>query len=154
MNSLVIGIKDLANRTALNKGFEVIGVELKTHLQPMTIQLQVQPKGGGDVSLDDCSLLSSPISEAFDQAKLLIDPYILEISSPGLSELLKTERDFETFKGFPIEVNFLDKSNIKLQKKGLLHERTKDELKLNCKGRIIIIPLIKVLKVRLTTQTE
>ena len=151
MNSLVIDIKKLANRTALDKGFEVIAVELHTHLNPMTIQLQIRPKGGGDVSIDDCALLNEPISDAFDKSDLVCNPYVLEISSPGINELLETDRDFETFKGFPIEVCFLNESKKEVTQNGLLYEKSKGELKLNCKGRIIIIPFMKVVKVRLTT---
>tara|TARA_Y100001968_G_scaffold233490_1_gene216450 strand:- start:692 stop:1159 length:468 start_codon:yes stop_codon:yes gene_type:complete len=153
-NSQIIDIQELAKRTASEKGFELIALELHTHLNPMTIQLQVRPKGGGDVSIDDCALLNDPISDAFDQSKLLINPYVLEISSPGINEYLETDRDFDTFKGFPVEVSLIDENQKELQRNGLLYEKVKDYLKLNCKGRIIIIPLIKVLKVRLTTQTE
>ena len=154
MNSLVFDIKELAKRTASEKGFDVIAVELHTQIKPMTIQLQIRPKGGGDVSVDDCALLSAPISNAFDQSELLINPYVLEISSPGINELLKTNRDFETFKGFPVEVTFIDKNQQEAQQSGLLYEKSINQLKLNCKGRIIIIPVLKVLKVRLTTSKE
>ena len=154
LNSLIIDIKELAKKTASEKGFEVIAVELHTHINPMTIQLQVRQKGGGDVSIDDCALLNTPISDAFDQSQLLINPYILEISSPGISEFLEADRDFETFKGFPVEVYFFDKDQKEIHQTGLLYEKSKNELKLNSKGRIIIIPLLKVLKVRLTTSKE
>ncbi|WP_320663793.1 ribosome assembly cofactor RimP [Prochlorococcus sp. MIT 1223] len=154
MNSLVIDLKDLVNRTALDKGFEVIAVELHTHQNPMTIQVQIRPQGGGDVSLDDCALLNTPISDALDQSKLLQNPYILEISSPGLPDLLTTDRDFETFKGFPIEVSFIDDQESEVKKNGLLHEKSKDELKINSKGRVTIIPITSVIKVQLTTSKE
>tara|TARA_Y100001968_G_C19185896_1_gene632731 strand:+ start:185 stop:736 length:552 start_codon:yes stop_codon:yes gene_type:complete len=154
LNSLVLDIKELANRKASEKGFEVIAVELHTHQNPMNIQLQIRPKGGGDVSIDDCALLSAPISEAFDQSELIINPYVLEISSPGITEFLQTDRDFETFKGFPVEVNFVGENQENHKTKGLLYEKSNAQLKLNCKGRIIIIPLVKVLKVRLTTSKE
>ena len=154
MNSLVIDLKDLVNRTALDKGFEVIAVELHTHQNPMTIQLQIRPQGGGDVSLDDCALLNTPISDALDQSKLLQNPYILEISSPGLPDLLTTDRDFETFKGFPIEVSFIDDQESEVKKNGLLHEKSKDELQINSKGRVTIIPITSVIKVQLTTSKE
>ncbi len=149
MNSLVIDIKNIANRTASDKGFEIVDIELNTHLKPMTIQLQIRPKGGGDVSLNDCELLSTPISDAFDNSQLLNQPYVLEISSPGISELLQSDRDFKTFKGFPVEVIFEDEKKSKIQKIGLLHERSNENLKINLKGRITNIPLKSIMKVRL-----
>ena len=151
MKSLVIDIKDLLNRAALDKGYEVIATELDTHLNPMTIQLKIRPIDGGDVSIEDCALLNTPIRDALDKSELLPKPYLLEISSPGISESLQTERDFDTFKGFPVQVKYLDKSNSEIHKKGLLQEKSENDLKLNCKGRITIIPLTNVREVRLTT---
>jgi len=150
-DSLSIDIEKLANRAASDKGYDVVKIELLTHLSPITIQLQIQPKGGGDVSIDDCASLNPPISNAFDQSQLLNMPYVLEISSPGISELLTSDRDFQTFKGFPIEVTYLDQKQSEHKKIGLLVEKSKDFLKLNLKGQISNIPINNVLKVRLTT---
>ena len=150
LNSLVIDLKKLANSTISNKGFEVIAVELQTHLNPMSINLKIRAEDGEDVSIDDCALLSSPIGEAFEKSELLFKPYILEISSPGISEVLENDRDFETFKGFPVKVDYFNETSTELHKKGLLHEKSNNELKINCKGRMTIIPLKSVLKVQLT----
>tara|TARA_Y100001968_G_scaffold201510_1_gene185029 strand:- start:2854 stop:3216 length:363 start_codon:yes stop_codon:yes gene_type:complete len=117
----------------------------------MNVQLQIRRKGGGDVSVDDCATLSTPISEAFDNSQLLKNPYILEISSPGINDLLTSPRDFETFQGFPVEVIFKDENQNKQTKIGLLHEKSEDHLKLNLKGRISIFPMRNVMKVRLTS---
>ena len=151
MNSLVIDIKNLANKTVLDKGFEVIGVELLTNLNPMNVQLQIRRKGGGDVSLDDCALLSASIGDALENSRLFENPYVLEISSPGLNEILINERDFKTFKGFPVEVIIQNKNKSEIRKIGLLHERSKDHLKLNNKGQVSVISLEDVIEVRLTS---
>ena len=149
MSSLVTDIKKIANRTASDKGFEIVDIELNTQLNPMKIKLQIRPQDGGDVSINDCALLSNPIGDAFENSKLLNQPYVLEISSPGISEFLEKDRDFETFKGFPVEVIFQDKNEYKHHQIGLLHEKSKESLKLNHKGRISIIPLKNIMKVRL-----
>ena len=154
MNSLNIELKEIASKTALDEGFEVIAIDLHTHLNPMTIKLDIRPKGGGYVSLDDCARLSPFIGSAFDNSNLIKNGYLLEISSPGLSEFLETDKDFDTFKGFPVEVQFTSKNKCENKQKGLLHERTKEELKLNCKGRIIIMPTTSVINVRLVNSEE
>ena len=149
MNSLTTDIKTIVKRTASDQGFEVVDIELNTQLNPMTIKLQIRPKNGGDVSVDDCALLSNPIGDAFENSKLLTQPYVLEVSSPGISEYLEKDRDFETFRGFPVEVIFLDEKKSKQHQIGLLHEKSKETLKLNLKGKISIIPLKSIMKVRL-----
>ena len=116
----------------------------------MTIQLQIRTRDGTDVSLNDCVLLNGPISDALENTQLLNQPYVLEISSPGISEVLEKDRDFETFKGFPVEVILNDgKQCTKLKKIGLLHEKSKEHLKLNLKGKISIIPIKSIIQVKL-----
>ena len=119
----------------------------------MTMQVQIRQAGGGDVSLDDCAKLSVPMGEAIDTSQILDEAYVLEISSPGIDSLLITDRDYETFKGFPVEVTFKDDQNLKLHKAGLLHHRSEDHLHLNIKGKIIRIPRNNVIEVCLTSPT-
>ncbi len=76
---------------------------------------------------------------------------MLEISSQGVSDELTSERDFKTFKGFPVNVE-LNQKNSKIKSlNGLLFEKTKDYLSINIKGKIKKIPFIEVLKVSLST---
>ncbi len=119
----------------------------------MTIQVHIQKQTGEDVSLEDCVQLTEPMNQAIELSKLLENPYMLEISSPGLSDLLETDREFKTFKGFPITVRFKNKENSELSKSGLLHERSKEYLLINIKGRMSKIPREDVITVQLTSTT-
>ena len=76
---------------------------------------------------------------------------MLEISSQGVSDELTSERDFKTFKGFPVNVE-LNQANSKIKiLKGLLYEKSKDYLAINIKGKIKKIPFNEVIKVSLST---
>ncbi len=143
----------LASDTAAERGYEVCAVQLLTHHKPITMQVQIRQIGGGDVSLDDCAVFSSPMGEAIEVSQIIQEEYVLEISSPGISDELKNERDFNTFKGFPVEVTIEKKNKSKLQSTGLLHERSNDHLLLNIKGRMKRIPLEEIRQVRLVSPT-
>ena len=117
----------------------------------MTMQVQIRHSDGGDVSLDDCARFSEPMGEAIEASELLDQGYVLEISSPGIGEQLKTDKDFKTFKGFPIEITIQNDSGSNLSRTGLLHERSKTHVHLNIKGQIKQIPREEVISVRLTT---
>ena len=147
-------IEQLAANIAAIEGYQVVGLHLIDQIKPMTIQIQICLKGGGDVSLDDCYHLSKPIGEAIEKLKLLDIPYVLEISSPGLNDILKTDKEFETFKGFPIEVSKKDETNSQIIESGLLHTRSKEHLLINVKGRISKIPRNLVMQVRLVSPTS
>ena len=59
--------------------------------------------------------------------------------------------DFEIFKCFPIEVTYQDLKKIEQQTNGLLLERTDNDLQINQKGKIRLIPVEDIIQVRLTT---
>ena len=117
----------------------------------MTIQVHIRHMGGKDVSLDDCSSFSGFIGQALESSQLLEQNYVLEVSSPGIGNQLINDRDFETFKGFPVEITVKNESNNEFHHEGLLHKRSIDHVHLNRKGRITLIPRKEVLEVRLTT---
>ena len=150
---IVTDLETIASSTAAENGFDLCGVQVFTHLKPMTMQVQIRQAGGGDVSLEDCARFSGPMGEAIDTSKILDEAYVLEISSPGIDGQLLTDRDFKTFRGFPIKVSFRDEKNIELNKAGLLHQRSADHLHLNIKGKIIAIPRNNVIEVSLTSPT-
>ncbi len=115
------------------------------------MQVQIRHHGGNDVSLDDCARFSQPMGEAIEASQLFTEAYVLEISSPGIGEVLISERDFVTFRGFPIEVVQRREGISEILKTGLLLERSTNHVHLNIKGRIERIPREEVVKVRLTT---
>lgn len=147
-------IEQIAANTAAIEGYQLVGFNFIEKIKPMTIQVQICLEGGGDVSLDDCSHLSKPIAEAIEKSKLIGIPYVLEISSPGLNDILKTDKEFETFKGFPIEVSKKDETNSQVIESGLLHTRSKEHLLINVKGKISKIPRNQVMQVRLVSPTS
>ncbi len=115
------------------------------------MQVQIRHMGGKDVSLDDCARFSQKMSEVLETSQLLKGAYVLEISSPGISEQLMSDRDFQTFKGFPVEVIFKDGNNLESSRTGLLHNRSSQHVQLNIKGRMNSIPRESVIGVRLTS---
>ena len=56
------------------------------------------------IGLDDCEKVSKSLSAALDEKDPIPHNYVLEVSSPGLDRPLKSEKDFERFKGHWIKV--------------------------------------------------
>ncbi len=109
----------------------------------------MQRSDGTDISLEECAALSGPLGEAIEASALLTEAYVLEISSPGIGEVLHDDRDFRSFRGFPVAVSFSDAKGERSSREGLLLERNAEEVRLNQRGRIVRIPRDSVLEVRL-----
>ena len=131
--------------------FEICSLNLQTNQHPIVIEIIIKKTNGDDISLDDCALFNNPAAEEIENANLLNCSYVLEISSQGVSDELTSERDFKTFKGFPVNVE-LNQKNSKIKfLNGLLYEKSNDYLAINIKGRIKKIPFDEVLKISLCT---
>jgi ribosome maturation factor RimP len=59
------------------------------------------------ITVDDCSTVSRLVSVLLDVQDPIKDPYILEVSSPGLERPLVKRKDFERFCGQMIHVTTL-----------------------------------------------
>lgn len=130
------------------------GLHLHTHRIPMTVQVLVRRADGSDVSLDDCAAFSAPLGEALEAAALLEAPYVLEVSSPGIGEDLTTDRDFISFRSFPVAVHRLAADGAESIQEGLLLERDGEALHLNVRGRILRVPRQEVVRVRLVSPRD
>ncbi|MDC2975693.1 ribosome maturation factor RimP [Prochlorococcus sp. AH-736-D23] len=142
-------LENLLRKVAKLWNLEIYSLKIQTNQNPIVIEITIKKTNGDDISLDDCALFNTPASEEIEKSNLLNCSYVLEISSQGVSDELTSERDFKTFKGFPVNVELNQKkSKIKFLN-GLLYEKSKDFLAINIKGKIKKIPFDEVLKISL-----
>lgn len=124
-----------------------------THMSPMTLEVQIRHSTGTDVSLDDCAGFSGVLGDALETSTLLTEAYVLEISSPGIGEQLQSDRDFQTFRSYPVEVLYRDDEGREQRQQGSLLERNADHVQVNVRGRIKRIPRASVIAVQLISPT-
>jgi ribosome maturation factor RimP len=146
-----IKLECLLKKVANVLDFEVCSLNIRTNQNPIAIEIKIKKTNGDDISLDDCALFNNPASEEIENSNLLNCSYVLEISSQGVSDELTSERDFKTFKGFPVNVELNQKNSKMKILRGLLYEKSKDYLAINIKGKIKKIPFDEVLKISLCT---
>ena len=54
-------------------------------------------KEEGGIKLDDCAKMSRELGAVLDEKMPELGDYVIEVSSPGLDRVLKTEKDFKRF---------------------------------------------------------
>ena len=64
-----------------------------------------KPEG---IGIEDCQALSEKLEEKLDTEDVMPEPYILEVSSPGLDRVLKKPRDFERERGKDVDVSLYE----------------------------------------------
>ncbi|PSB33588.1 ribosome maturation factor RimP [Stenomitos frigidus] len=143
----------LAHPLAGSLGLQVVGAVFHTHQDPPVLRIDIcHPER--DISLGDCEQMSRALETALDTTELLPEAYVLEVSSPGISRLLTTDREFISFKGFPVIVTTAEPHAGQQEWTGQLIRRDEGTVHINQKGRAIAIPRTLVAKVQLTDGDE
>jgi ribosome maturation factor RimP len=136
---LVPKIIDLATPVAEALGLEVVGAVFYTNHSPPVLRVDIR-NPNQDTGLDDCEQMSRALEEQLDTVDFIPDAYVLEISSPGISQMLTSDRDFISFKGFPVLIRTLEAYKGHKEWSGKLIRRDETAVYLNQKGRQMAIP--------------
>jgi ribosome maturation factor RimP len=73
-------------------GIELVDVEYLSEGGRWILRVYVDRDGG--ITLDDCVRVSREIEDVIEVKEFFQQPYVLEVSSPGLNRPLKKEKDF------------------------------------------------------------
>jgi ribosome maturation factor RimP len=146
-------ILDLANTIAADLGLEVVGAVFHTHQSPPILRVDVR-NSNDETSLDDCERLSKALEAKLDEEQTIEGQYVLEVSSPGVSTILTSDREFISFRGFPVKIVTTEPVSGKSQLQGLLIERDENNVYINKKGKKITIPRSVVEIVELDEDTS
>ncbi|MFH7025782.1 MAG: ribosome maturation factor RimP [Heteroscytonema crispum UTEX LB 1556] len=145
---LVPQIIDLATPVAEELGLELVGVVFHTNKRPPVLRVDIR-NPNQDTGLDDCERMSRALEACLDATDIIPDAYELEVSSPGISRQLTTDREFISFKGFPVIVSLSQPYDGQQQWTGQLIRRDETKVYLNQKGRVIEIPRPLITRVQL-----
>lgn len=136
---LVPQIIELANPIAASLGLEVVNVIFHTNQNPPVLRVDIRNLNG-ETGLSDCETMSHRLDSMLESGELIPDAYVLEISSPGVSPLLTTDRDFAAFKGFPVTVETAEPYKGHSLWRGQLIRRDTGAVLISLKGRTMSIP--------------
>lgn len=113
--------------------FELVDVEYKKEGNNWYLRVYIDKEGG--VSLDDCQIISEYLSEKLDEVDPIENSYILEVSSPGIDRPLKTQRDFDKFKGSLVEISLYQPIDKKKKYEGELVGLINDKVVITDNGK-------------------
>ncbi|MDD3853046.1 MAG: ribosome maturation factor RimP [Syntrophomonadaceae bacterium] len=82
---------------------ELVDVEYRKENGEQMLRLLIDKESG--IDMDICSRVSRAIKGKIDDADIFYDH--LEVSSPGLDRIIKTDKDFERFRGYNVKLKTL-----------------------------------------------
>jgi ribosome maturation factor RimP len=99
-------VRAYAQPLADDAGLDLLDVQVKGSGSRTLVKVTVDRKGG--VGLAECQQLSRDLSRRLDDADPIDSRYQLEVSSPGVTHPLRTQRDFDRVEGKLVVVHRRD----------------------------------------------
>lgn len=149
---LIPQVLDLAAPVAERLGLDVVDAVFQTNHSPPILRIDVRNSQQEDTSLNDCEQMSQALAPVLDDTDLIPDAYVLEVSSPGISSILSSDRDFIVFKGFVVEVKLTEAYKKRQTWAGQLLKRDEEYIYLSLKGKSTKVPRSLVETVQLSNQ--
>ncbi len=88
---------DLVVPALQHRGVELVELVVSGGGRRQLVRIFVDRTDG--ITVDECAAISREIADVFDTRDPIAGTYVLEVSSPGLTRPLKTDRDFERVVG-------------------------------------------------------
>jgi ribosome maturation factor RimP len=140
-------VRQLAASLLTADGFELVEVEFRREPRGWVLRLYVDKEGG--ITLDDCTQISREIGRNLDVEDIILSPYHLEVSSPGLTRSLKSEKDFVKYQNRLIKVTTRQAIGNRRQWRGRIQGVEGDQIQIEVDGELLQIPLSNVAKANL-----
>jgi len=86
-------VRELAIPILKNEALELVDIEFQREARGWVLRVYIHKQDG--VSLRDCTLVSQQLSDVLDIEDPIDTAYTLEVSSPGLTRILKKREDYE-----------------------------------------------------------
>ena len=136
---LIPQIVELASPIAEKLNLEIVDAVFQTNRNPPVLRIDVRNLSQ-DTGLEDCEQMSRELETQLDTTAVIPGAYVLEVSSPGISHILTTDREFISFKGFAVLVTTAEPYKKRTQWRGTLQGRDEEAVYINQKGRKTAIP--------------
>jgi len=148
MVSEIVGrVRGIVSPILSSERMELVDIEYRREARGWVLRLYIDQEGG--ISLDDCTRISQEVGRILDVEDLMVTPYTLEVSSPGLTRPLKNERDFLRHLHQLIKVKTFEPIGDRWHFKGKLIGFSENRIEMETEGEVFQIPLSNVAKANL-----
>lgn len=128
-------------------GFELVEVEFVKEGPSKYLRLYVDKEGG--ISIDDCEVVSRYLNDRLSD-DITEEPYILEVSSPGIDRVLKTDREYVKYKDRLVDVKLFKAVDGQKEFRGNLVGKVDDNVVITTEdGEELSFPIKEVASTRL-----
>jgi len=130
-----------------SQGLELVDLEYQREAQGWVLRFYIDREGG--ITVEDCAEVSGELGAVLEVRNLITNPYVLEVSSPGLTRPLRKPEDFDKYRNRLAKVKTFEPVEGRRNFKGTLLGLEGGKVHLEVGGRIFEIPLPSIAKANL-----
>ena len=133
-------IKEIANPIVLSQNCVIFDVEYKKEGSDYVLRILIEKENIDEyISINDCENISRQLSDELDRIDPIKNPYMLEVSSPGIDRPLRNEKDFKKYTGKDIDIGLYKAINKSKILTGTLLGFKDDVIEIDIDGEIVEI---------------
>jgi ribosome maturation factor RimP len=130
-----------------SEGMELLELEYGSESHGWVLRLFIDREDG--ISVDDCARVSQVVGDLLDVTDPFINPYHLEVSSPGLNRPLRRWEHFQKVVGSIVDVRTSTSIDNRHKFKGKLVDASPERITVDCEGHVFDLPLNLLERARL-----
>jgi ribosome maturation factor RimP len=138
---------ELLGPVVANLGYELWEIEYAPRAGGGLLRLYIDSPDG--ISLEDCEKVSRAVSGVLDEADPIPNEYTLEVSSPGMDRVLRTQDHFARFAGSRVKIEMIQLINGRKRFQGRLQKVGESEITLETDGGEVSLPIEDIHRARL-----
>ena len=140
-------VRQITEPILQSQGLELVDLEYQREAQGWVLRFTIDREGG--VTVEDCAEVSRELSAVLEVRDPIGNPYVLEVSSPGLTRPLKRPEDFNKYRNHLVKVKTFEPVEGRRNFKGILLGLEDDKVRLEMEGQAYEIPFRGIAKANL-----
>jgi ribosome maturation factor RimP len=144
---VVARLWELVDPVIRSEGFELLEIEYRCESHGWVLRLFIDQEDG--ITVDDCVRISQVVGDLLDVADPIVNPYHLEVSSPGLNRPLRKWEHFQKHMGNIVDVRVVASIDNRRRIKGKLVGASLEGIAIDCEGRVFDLPFNLLERARL-----
>jgi ribosome maturation factor RimP len=146
-DQLLQEVRQAAEPVLQSQGLELVDLEFRREAIGWVLRFYIDRQGG--ITVGDCAEVSGELGAVLEVRDLIPNPYVLEVSSPGLTRSLKKPEDFKKFRNHLVKMKTFEPIEGRRNFKGILLGLEGEKVRLEMDGQFYEIPLQGIAKANL-----
>jgi ribosome maturation factor RimP len=149
-DEIVRKVTEIVEPVLRDELIELVDIDFYPTGRRWKLSLFIDKEGG--VGIQDCEHVSREIDRLLEVEDVIDHPYVLEVSSPGLTRTLKRKQDFDRYIGKRCRIVTNTVMEGKTEFRGEIVASTEEYVQLRDEFRIYSIPVCAIKKANLEFQ--